>query len=408
MEEDKPKSKNDKSDSLSDKAKAMIVDMLFNIFKEEVDKREPNVIRVYSFRPISDYLYNELFFSYLSCSPVTSFNDPLDCLLFPLLIRDIAEYEKHGFKSVLMEQIRKTAENLRVRCFVSENTTEADVTTNPLMWAHYADSHKGILLCYEIPEIVENDSDKISFFCKVDYTNSIKNLVPEDINLIKMITTKNKAWEYENEIRLIHYSKLSEEQYPEIKIKKSYLKKIYFGLHTSEMDKLRIEQFTEYYPDLELFDTLIDPDDLLHFKNYPHKIDENNILHYTYSRPGSDFSWAVDPENVEETQKKMYLVLMENGFRGGVEDLIMTTNSLEEVLQEYDKLSDQGKKYMILYVALYKKDKSKLTWDPDTMEDLHALVKETISIYYESRRNIHAVREHLGITEYFMMSTEKD
>lgn len=406
MEEDKPMSTKDKSDPLSDKVRKL----LFSIFKNEADKREPKIIRVYSFRPISDYLYNELYYSYLSCSPVTSFNDPLDCPLYTALTIGKLMCETDKFYSSLIEEISHAALDLRMRCFVDDNKNE-EVTTNTLMWAHYANSHKGILLCYELPDIIENEDDKVSFFKKVKYSESYRgaglNTFGDTIlfrDLISMVSTKNKAWEYENEIRLLHYSKNKENIYPEIRIEKAFLKKIYFGALVQPFDKQRIELFTRHYPNLQLYDTRMDPDNLLQLKSFPHIVEKKNLLDYAYMRQAND----LEIESLQDFKHEKWPILVETGFRCEVDDLIMATNSFEEVLIEYDKLPQIRYKFLVLYVLLYKKEKSKITWEPNTMEDVHTLVKEIIAVYYNSRRNIHTVREHLGISDKFQKPVEID
>lgn len=72
---------------------------------------------------------------------------------------------------------------------------------SPLMWAHYADSHKGIVLGFDVPD---------KAFYKVNYVNKRPTLadmglsVLDDItpNDIKRLTrTKAEGWTYEQEYR---------------------------------------------------------------------------------------------------------------------------------------------------------------------------------------------------------------
>jgi hypothetical protein len=73
---------------------------------------------------------------------------------------------------------------------------------DPLHWAHYADSHKGICMGFEIPR------DKLA---KVNYVkNRIRCGNSIDVNLMeKCLFTKFKQWEYEQEYRF--YIKLDKE-----------------------------------------------------------------------------------------------------------------------------------------------------------------------------------------------------
>lgn len=72
---------------------------------------------------------------------------------------------------------------------------------SPLMWAHYADSHKGMALGFEVPQAA---------FYKVNYTktrpkladlgmSALDDLTPEDIK--RLTRTKAHGWSYEREHR---------------------------------------------------------------------------------------------------------------------------------------------------------------------------------------------------------------
>ncbi|MGE3335407.1 MAG: DUF2971 domain-containing protein [Rhodospirillaceae bacterium] len=73
--------------------------------------------------------------------------------------------------------------------------------SSPLMWAHYADSHKGMLLGFDVPERA---------FYQVEYTSKRPNLsefghktlddiTPEDIK--RLTRLKSAGWSYEEEYR---------------------------------------------------------------------------------------------------------------------------------------------------------------------------------------------------------------
>jgi hypothetical protein len=74
---------------------------------------------------------------------------------------------------------------------------------NPLLWGHYAEYHKGMALGFEVPE---------ELLFKVDYTterfkvlfDAEKGEVKDGENVIeRLLTTKFKDWEYEQEYRLL-------------------------------------------------------------------------------------------------------------------------------------------------------------------------------------------------------------
>jgi hypothetical protein len=72
---------------------------------------------------------------------------------------------------------------------------------SPLMWAHYSDSHKGMVLGFDVPE---------GAFYQVDYVkerptlasmglNKLDEITPEDIKRLSRI--KAEGWDYEKEYR---------------------------------------------------------------------------------------------------------------------------------------------------------------------------------------------------------------
>lgn len=84
-----------------------------------------------------------------------------------------------------------------------------------LMWAHYADKHKGICLEFDFPDNGGSwkvNSEKInremfiSPFLPMTYSYKIPSwnvLTDDGSGIHTSIVTKSKEWEYENEIRLV-------------------------------------------------------------------------------------------------------------------------------------------------------------------------------------------------------------
>ena len=74
---------------------------------------------------------------------------------------------------------------------------------HPLMWAHYANSHKGVVL--EFNE--KHDAFQSNSFFKVDYDSSRVEYNPDGLNQFKQVElfAKRKSidWKYEQEYRLI-------------------------------------------------------------------------------------------------------------------------------------------------------------------------------------------------------------
>ncbi|EPF79609.1 hypothetical protein GCM10025882_20180 [Acinetobacter gyllenbergii] len=106
-----------------------------------------------------------------------------------------------------------------------------------LLWAHYADSHNGFCIEYDLERLLSNQNPRHRFF-DVQYTNSIPNLDLSNIinqndsdKLIRiMLGFKSQRWEYENELRIITENQgLTTYDFRAVKA-------IYFGLKTPKED----------------------------------------------------------------------------------------------------------------------------------------------------------------------------
>lgn len=105
---------------------------------------------------------------------------------------------------------------------------------NELLWAHYANSHKGFCIEYDIDKL--QDSEQFVFnvnrvesikYCKTPPTITVADIYSDDL-LIKLFGSKSLSWQYENETRLI-YSTFGLKTYNPFA-----LKAVYFGLNMSK------------------------------------------------------------------------------------------------------------------------------------------------------------------------------
>lgn len=128
----------------------------------------------------------------------TTFNDPIDPPT-KLLEKDDILYE--------------LTNNFQISCLTTE-------PYNILMWAHYANKHKGICIAYDITDFFNKKDvllEKLMYTTKLtfDYKNDLDNffniedeyhhLSSENIYPLHLFLTKNIQWKYENEFRLIKY-----------------------------------------------------------------------------------------------------------------------------------------------------------------------------------------------------------
>lgn len=143
-------------------------------------------MRIYKFYP-AKWGLEALSKRRLKVSPIDELNDPFEYLSLDL-----------GDKSVRAwaTQFRKTVSQDNGIISFSKNWHQ------PLMWAHYADSHKGLALGFEVP-------DNLLF--KINYVeNRIKPEKDVDFSMSsmegliqKLLRTKHKEWSYEDEYRLV-------------------------------------------------------------------------------------------------------------------------------------------------------------------------------------------------------------
>lgn len=212
------------------------------------------LLTAYSFRECNKHLYQTLINEELSLSSPITFNDPFDCPIIELL----------NNKDTIPPLMRKAyMDCLKIRCFTSnvkmpfpkdsndlqnivknaeKHNEDNDEFLNGLMWAHYADYHKGICIKYTFsPEIIEqirNQNGVVAFFKDVKYSNEdMEQYSQKDIiGLEDAFFLKGKEWEYENELRFLYYDVKGNGEHCAIDIP-NCIEAIYFGLKCSMYDR---------------------------------------------------------------------------------------------------------------------------------------------------------------------------
>ena len=181
-------------------------------------------------RDINSLLNDELWASSLS-----NLNDP-----FEAVYKDnISKYLKLLEKNLKAETglVQKNWDDLMAFNnkigFYSLALSKNEFPDNELMWAHYANSHKGFCIAYDIKqlEFSEERPYNVNEMQVVYKLNppiiDILNILNKDF-LVKMFGTKSNIWEYENELRLI-YNGFGLKKYNPFS-----LKSVYFGLNMDE------------------------------------------------------------------------------------------------------------------------------------------------------------------------------
>lgn len=209
----------------------------------------------YKFRTCNKYLFQSLINESIGLTSPGYFNDPFDSPILELLNND-EEFPQY------IRQVYNDC--LKVSCFSSyttlprldektfqiikkEKKTENGIPDylNGLMWAHYADSHKGVCIKYHFPNsftILGLNSDSVTcLFHDITYSDSdiCQYSKKYRINMEDALFLKGKQWEYENELRFLYFDVNGREGYKVIKAE-NCIEAVYFGLRCSEEDKTSI------------------------------------------------------------------------------------------------------------------------------------------------------------------------
>lgn len=147
------------------------------------------------------------------------FNDPFEFSLFEHEYQDDeGDIIKMSSEEVdVVKGYKESINDLGVICYSSNQY-------NLLLWAHYADNHRGMCLVFE----VESKESKLYNVCyqerfpSVDLACDSKNL--EEV--LKIVTTKSIDWKYEEEYRQVFITKNMLYDYP------GKLVEIIFGCRT--------------------------------------------------------------------------------------------------------------------------------------------------------------------------------
>lgn len=228
----------------------------------------------YSFRSPSQFTIDDLANNVITVVAPSQFNDPVDSLIFPWL-----EYKKRATCAMEKDQrvfkaITEAYSHLKVRCFVSrqklpngENEVKSSTKIIPeqydiLMWSHYAQNHTGICVQYCLPKTI-TESDKelltVSRLANVNYVES--GDITKEMYVSKAFFTKSMEWEYEDEVRLLHYDPTWNTDFKPIKLPQGSVKAVYFGLKCTEETKSKVRKALQY-ENVDYYQIEIEPKDV--------------------------------------------------------------------------------------------------------------------------------------------------
>ena len=209
---------------------------------------------LYSFKKLSPHMLSELSEEKIGVSSPESFNDPFDCLILSDIRRAFEQNKNldNFFIDTYIKELRK----IRIRCFVGDSSETKGSAPEPylrtLMWGHYAENHQGICIRYSLSEdspLLKNgiiDDHTIGRIDKIIYqSGSVRR--KERLEYERCFLFKDKAWEYENEVRLVYYDTKRDEEHYSIPLTSIGLKitGVYFGLNCKKEMKSLIRNIME-------------------------------------------------------------------------------------------------------------------------------------------------------------------
>jgi hypothetical protein len=211
-------------------------------------KKTPRYL--YKYRMINEridslFLNNELYFSAPS-----GFNDPFDSKVLFLL--DGTEENKQQYAERVLkdsypklppEKIEEVLQKIKGTPLTKEDIYSlieklgifslSEDKESLLMWSHYADSHRGICLGFDVRA---NDFFKRAMSVVYETEYPLINLYKaSDNDRIKVLLTKSNDWSYEKEWRIIELKGKGVYTYPSI-----CLKEVILGCKISDENKNKI------------------------------------------------------------------------------------------------------------------------------------------------------------------------
>lgn len=217
-------------------------------------ENEKHILRVHKYRRVDKRLIEILVNSDIYLPTPDQLNDPFDCqvdldravrVAFDRCSGEPSNYWKNIKEDLIPKLRNKIETNLLVGSFSHSN----DET---LLWSHYADSHRGVVLTYEFPVLSLWNASEIIGISPVSYSqNAVTDFLFENrhetnkgIILEKLVSavlsSKHPAWQYEQEIRFLRPKTCGS-----LAVPRSTLVEITFGLRTSQSDKELIRKLVE-------------------------------------------------------------------------------------------------------------------------------------------------------------------
>ena len=200
------------------------------------------------FSNTSDYAFKNLDNGDICFTPIETLNDPLEGIgAYKYTVsKEEQEFWNHigsdapkYFETNFVNDVRELL-NFKHRIF--STAVEYD---NPLLWAHYANSHKGFCVGYEEQDIIDI-SDCLSSMNYSEHQPSISLDDPKSFE--QLLFVKSTHWNYENECRAVYTLKNENEdvQHLSAETYMSYISDPYNSNYKDKIYYLRRDLSTNY------------------------------------------------------------------------------------------------------------------------------------------------------------------
>ena len=229
--------------------------------------QDKDYLKLYQFRSHKPHTIENLEKNQFTLASPREQNDIVDSPIFTwidFILGKKEQYTKH------INSFKLSFEGYKIASFCMDRE-EKRAIENTLMWAHYADSHKGFCIEYHLDSSDFRRDSKSNLFAtrlfEVSYLPENKNVLDmTDSNTIlnskTVFFTKSHDWNYENEVRMVSYSPVNSEKYPPFELgSKSRITAIYFGVNCPE-DTIKKVKDALSNQDVKYFQMEINPSNI--------------------------------------------------------------------------------------------------------------------------------------------------
>jgi hypothetical protein len=136
--------------------------------------------------------------------------------------------------------------------------------TDPLLWAHYADKHRGICLGIDIPDNTVECNPVV-------YVGERALMDPQQGSLGQKLFTKYEGWKYEDEVRLLKWLEPQGHTFVDFNNEDFIFRQVILGLRSTQTKQSIENRLRGYRHDVEILMATLSPDE---FRIIPRPIDD--------------------------------------------------------------------------------------------------------------------------------------